>query len=317
MTGSTFTQMPRYSLGDWNNKAAVRVRKGDYRLPDDLEQQLSSRDWFPPAFIPYLQHPMIRRAGRPIAQRLAANHLVHFLDYTTLLEHRVVNRSVEAIVHGELGVTIPPEMKTAALQLYTDEGYHALFSNELAEQIAALHGINDRPTPRRIARLLGLIDAYPPADRSLAWFLLGFVSETIIARELLAAARGTLVSTVYRMLRDHLEDEARHSRYFSEVFQYLWFALNTQQRDLAAGMLLQIMGLYFEPDVPWLLRSLASVGFEEESSRQIIADLLQPGAHARRVRSGAVSTFNAMHNASVFENDHYRQLFFQAGFIDD
>ncbi|MCE0462478.1 MULTISPECIES: diiron oxygenase [Pseudomonas] len=316
MTGATFMQLPRYTLGDWDNKAAVRTRRDHYRLPDDLEQQLSTRDWFPPAFIPYVEHPFVHHAGRAVAQRLAANHLVYFLDYTTLLEHRVVNRSVETIVHGELAVPVPRQMKTAALQLYTDEGYHALFSNEMAEQIAALYGIEDRQPPRRINRLLAMIEDTSPTDRPLAWFLLGFVSETIIARELLAVTRHTLVCTVYRMLRNHLEDEARHSRYFSQVFQYLWSALDATQRDLAAGMLLRIIGLYFEPDEPWLLRSLASAGFEEQSSRQIISALLQPGAHAQRVRSGAVSTFTAMSNARFFDNDHYRMVFTQAGFIN-
>lgn len=316
MTGPTFAQTPRYTLGDWDNKAAVRVRRNDYRLPDDLEQQLATRDWFPPAFIPYIEHPLIDQAGPSIAQRLAANHLVYFLDYTTVLEHQVVNRAVEILVHGELAVAIPQQMKTAALQLYTDEGYHALFSNEVAEQIAALYDIHDRPFPRRIDRLLGVIEAASPADRPLAWFLLGFVSETIIAKELLAITRENLVSTVYRMLRNHLEDEARHSRYFSEVFQYLWAALAPTQRNLAARMLLEIIGLYFEPDVPWLMRSLASVGFDEQSSLQIIAELRQADTHARRVRSGAVSTFAAMQKASFFDDKHNRQLFSQAGFID-
>ncbi|UZE23513.1 diiron oxygenase [Pseudomonas sp. B21-056] len=316
MTPSTANQTPRYTLGDWDNKAAVRIRKDDYRLPDDLERQLYSRDWFPSAFIPYIEHPLICEAGRSIAQRLAANHLVHFLDYTTLLEHRIVNRAVETIVHGELALPIPQPMKTAALQLYTDEGYHALFSNEVAEQVAALYGISERPTPRRIQRLLGMIDTVAPADRPLAWFLLGFVSETIIAKELLAITRDTLVCTVYRMLRSHLEDEARHSRYFSEVFQYLWTALDVTQRDQAARLLLQIIGLYFEPDMPWLMRSLASVGFNEPSALQIVADFLQPDAHGRRVRSGAVSTFAAMQKAGFFDNEHNRQLFTQAGFIN-
>jgi hypothetical protein len=167
-----------------------------------------------------------------------------------------------------------------------------------------------------IDRLLGVIAATRPADRPLAWFLLGFVSETIIAKELLAITREGLVSTVYHMLKNHLEDEARHSRYFSEVFQYLWPALGPTQRERAASMLRDIIGLYFEPDVPWLLGSLASVGFDEPSSRQIIAGVLQPGAHARRVRSGAVSTFAAMEKANFFDNEHNQQLFSQAGFID-
>ncbi|WP_434699079.1 diiron oxygenase [Pseudomonas sp. D1-1] len=316
MTGSTFTQTPCYTLGDWNNKATVRVRKDDYRLPEDLEQQLLSKGWFPPTFIPYIQHPLIQASGRSVAQRLEANHLVYFLDYTTLLEHRIVNRSVETIAHGELAVTIPNMMKTAALQLYTDEGYHALFSHEVAEQVAAIYDIDDRQTPRRIDRLLGMIDTISPADRPLAWFLMGFVSETIIAKELLAITCDSLVSTVYQMLRNHLEDEARHSRYFGEVFQFFWTALAPTQHDQAARMLLEIIELYFEPDVPWLMRSLASVGFDEQSSFQIIADFLQPDAHSQRLRSGAVSTFAAMKKARFFDNEHHRQLFSQAGLID-
>ena len=205
----------RITLGDWNNHASVRTSRHDYRLPEDLQLQLQTRFWFPPAFLPYLSHPAIEAAGSKVMHRLAASHLVHFLDYTTLLEHRIVNRAVETIVHGELPAYIPPRMKTAALQLYTDEGYHALFSHHLAEQIAELHGFTGRPQmPLRITRLTGQIARTPESKRPLAWFLLGFVSETIIARELLDVCRETLVSSVNDMLRDHLADEARHSRFF-------------------------------------------------------------------------------------------------------
>jgi hypothetical protein len=64
------------------------------------------------------------------------------------------------------------------------------------------------------------------------------------------------------------------------------------------------------------MSSLTSVGFDEQSSRLIIADLLQPDAHIQRLRSGTVSTFAAMKKARFFDNEHNRQLFSQAGFID-
>jgi hypothetical protein len=134
----------------------------DYQLPPDVALQLETRHWFPPAFLPYLAHPVIQAAGSACVARLSANHLVHFLDYTTLLEHRIVNRAVETIVHGELPAYVPTRMKNAALQLYTDEGYHALFSNQLAEQIAAFYGITGRPVmPLRITRLNALIARTP------------------------------------------------------------------------------------------------------------------------------------------------------------
>jgi len=308
----------RFTLGDWNTRASVRTSQHNYRLPLDLAQQLETRHWFPPAFLPYLNHPEIKAAGKTLAHRLSANHLVYFLDYTTLLEHRIVNRSVETIIHNELGVSIPSRMKTAALQLYTDEGYHALFSHQLAEQIADCYGITDRPVvPQRIARLNALIDGAPDKHKALAWFLVGFVSETIIARELLDVCRDELVCSVQAMLRDHLTDEARHSRYFCEVFHFLWLQLSSGQRTFTARLLLEILLVFFEADERWLGESLRSAGLGEAFVVEILCELTSPSACQRRARTGAGATLSALNKAGFFDLPANRQLFSRAGLFDE
>lgn len=307
----------RYTLGNWDNRACVRVDHNDYLLPVGLEQQLGIRHWFVPTLMPYLEHPEIQNAGRSLALRLEANHLVYFLDYTTLLEHKIVNRSVETLIHNELGIPIPQEMKTAALQLYTDEGYHALFSNVIAEQVAQLYDMHNRPVmPHRVQRLLALIEASAPDDRALLWFLIGFVSETVIAKELLNAARNTLVSTVFDMFKSHLNDEARHSRYFCEVFCYIWSNLTPRQRSVAATQLLTVIGIFFESDSRWLRESLSSVDLLPATIEQIVTQLQQPHAHQQRVRSGASATLLALTHAGFFDTDANQRLFAKAGFVD-
>lgn len=307
----------RFTLGEWNTRASVRASEHTYLLPPDLKQQLETRHWFPPAFLPYLSHPSIEAAGRSMIHRLSANHLVYFLDYTTLLEHRIVNRAVETIVHGELDVSIPSRMKTAALQLYTDEGFHALFSNSLAEQIADHYGISQRPAmPQRITRLNDLLEQAPDRHKALAWFLVGFVSETIIARELLEVCRDALVSSVQEMLRDHLTDEARHSRYFSQVFHYLWLTLNSSQRTFTAKLLVEIILLFFEVDERWLKESLHSVGLDGASIADILDGLTGLQATVLRARSGAGATLQALHSAGFFDLRANQQLFAQAGLVD-
>ncbi|RON47474.1 diiron oxygenase [Pseudomonas frederiksbergensis] len=308
----------RFTLGDWNTRASVRASTHTYLLPPDLEQQLETRHWFPPAFLPYLSHPSIKAAGQSVIHRLSANHLVYFLDYTTLLEHRIVNRSVETIVHGELDISIPLRMKTAALQLYTDEGFHALFSSSLAEQIAEHYGITRRPAmPRRITRLNALLNQAPERHKALAWFLVGFVSETIIASELLDVCRDTLVSSVQEMLRDHLSDEARHSRYFSEVFHYLWLTLTSSQRTFAAKYLVEIILLFFEIDDRWLKDSLHDAGLNSAGVADILAGLAGSPAVVQRARSGAGATLQALRNAGFFDLRSNQQLFAQAGLVDE
>lgn len=307
----------KFTLRDWDNRASVRSSTHDYQLPDDVQQQLQSRYWFPPAFLPYLAHPAIQAAGREVLHRLTANHLVHFLDYTTLLEHRIVNRAVEVIAHRELPIYVPLPMKHAALQLYTDEGYHALFSNRLAEQIAGLYGITGRPTiPRRITRMNAMIARTPEKNRALAWFLLGFVSETIIARELLDICRDTLVSSVNDMLRDHLADEARHSRYFAEVFHYCWLSMNSRQRTFVSRTLLEIIGIFFEVDERWLQQSLRGAGIADSDVMEIVGGMATVQANRARARSGCIATVDALRKAGFFATPHNQTLFAKAGLID-
>lgn len=307
----------KFTLGDWDKRASVRTSTHDYQLPDDVQQQLQSRDWFPQAFLPYLAHPAIQAAGREVLHRLTAGHLVHFLDYTTLLEHRIVNRAVEVIVHRELPIYVPLPMKHAALQLYTDEGYHALFSNRLAEQIAGLYGITGRPViPKRITRMNALIARTPEKNRALAWFLLGFVSETVIARELLDVCRDSLVSSVNDMLRDHLTDEARHSRYFAEVFHYFWLSMNSRQRTFVSRTLLEIIGIFFEVDEHWLQQSLRGVGIADSDVRDIVGGMATAQANRARARSGSIATLEALRTAGFFATPHNQTLFAKAGLID-
>jgi hypothetical protein len=307
----------KFTLGDWDSRASVRSSTHDYQLPDDVQQQLQSRYWFPPAFLPYLAHPAIQAAGREVLHRLSANHLAHFLDYTTLLEHRIVNRAVEVIVHRELPIYVPLPMKHAALQLYTDEGYHALFSNRLAEQIAALYGMTGRPVvPKRITRMNAMIARTPEKNRPLAWFLLGFVSETIIARELLDICRDTLVSSVNDMLRDHLTDEARHSRYFAEAFHYFWLSMNSRQRTFVSRTLLEIIGIFFEVDERWLQQSMRGAGIADSDVMEIVGGMATVQANRARARSGCIATVDALRKAGFFATPHNQTLFAKAGLID-
>lgn len=307
----------QFTLSDWNTRASVRTSPHDYHLPDNVQEQLETRHWFPPAFLPYLAHPSIEAAGRSMLHRLTARHLVHFLDYTTLLEHRIVNRAVETIVHGELPVAVPASMKTAALQLYTDEGYHALFSSQVAEQIASLYAITGRPVmPRRITRMNLLIARTSQEQRPLACFLLGFVSETIIARELLDVCRDSLVSGVNDMLRDHLTDEARHSRYFTEVFHYLWLHLNPRQRTFTATTLLDILQIFFEVDEHWLQESLGGAGIANTTVVDILATMTTTQASRRRARAGSLATLSALKKAGFFAEPQNQTLFARAGLID-
>ena len=138
----------------------------------------------------------------------------------------------------------------------------------------------------------------------------------MIAKELLDAARKTLVSTVFMMLKSHLEDEARHSRYFSEAFNHVWTHLTYEQRAICARALVEIIAIFFETDTHWLNASLSTVNLEQAAIQQIVENLQTPHNYCQRVRSGARATFVAMARSGFFDDSENLQLFIGAGFIN-
>jgi len=170
--------------------------------------------------------------------------------------------------------------------------------------------------PRRITRLNALIARTGEEHRALAWFVVGFVSETIIARELLEVCRDGLVCSVSDMLRDHLSDEARHSRYFAAVFRYLWQRLDSRRQTFVAGALLEIIGIFFEVDEQWLQQSLREAGIADRDVADILGGMATAKANRARARSGAIATLQALREAGFFACEQNRTLFTRAGLID-
>lgn len=214
----------------WDKTASVRSKFSDYDCSILTKQSLKEKTWFFPAALSFLSHPALPKLSTALEQELLARNLILFLEYTTLLEHKIVNRSVEFIAHDLLPVPIPRLQRANALKLYTDEGFHAVISADVAAQVADVYGLgSDQKNFSRIVQLEKLAAGFDKKFCSLGWFLIGFVSETVITKEFLRMGKSTIVKPVYNMLRDHLEDEWAHSRYFSAMFAYVWKGSAYQQ----------------------------------------------------------------------------------------
>lgn len=141
------------------------------------------------------------------------------------------------------------------------------------------------------------------------------MSETIIAKELLGAIHVPLVSTVLDMFKSHLGDEARHSRYFSEVFAHVWSLLDDVQRAKAATQLLTLLGIFFESDTRWLKKaSPVSTSTRPPSNRSASSCSSPPFTNNACVPGPEPPCWRWP--MPVFTLEHNRRLFLSAGFMD-
>ena len=300
----------------WDRGASVRASPNRYALPDDIEEQLKSRDWFLPGALPWLSDPSIQKLGVVTRHNLLARYLVFFLDYTAELEHKIVNPAVEIIAHDALQLGLPYEIRNAAFQLYTDEGYHALVSAALSEEVCRYYGAsNYHRVVHRVLRIQQQQQLNKPWSK-LAKLVSGFVSETSITKELLDFTSKDLVDPSYHLLHDHLMDEVQHSQFFHHAFSCVWSKLDEKSKDFASVFMKNIILEFFRLDDFWLKTTLSDVGISEQDINRIQCDLEASTAIAKRTRSGTSGTVKSLKLMGFFDHKANLQSFRQAGLVD-
>jgi len=216
----------------WYEVAGVRA--GERRM---LGSEYELADiYYPPELAPVTNHPFVIKLGSEVRRRLLIRHLYIYLDAIERLEHEIVNTVVYKIARNKLLPDIPVSMRMDAYKIYTDEAYHMLYSADLLEQIKTLTGIEPILAPPSFSLYVNKISQELGGNYlELIITLLSVVTETMISSILLEIPKDKrVVETVRNLIRDHAEDEGRHSKFFSMLFERYWPKLTVQERRIMA-----------------------------------------------------------------------------------
>lgn len=293
----------------WHTTSAVRSRPYAYHFSVEDFTQSEPDLWFPSALSPALAHDSTKQLSKKDQLILHAYHLVHFMDYTTQLEMSHINETIQCIVTGELKEYFDEKIHLTALKLYADEAYHALFSREIADQVASQFFL-ERISSARIKRLDQILQDSPQTFKSITRFCIAFVSETLITYELHSLTRDSLVAPVAHMLIDHLHDEGRHAIFFSDCFAQLWRQLHIPQKDYLVVTLLKALKAFCQPDVHFL----RLVFKEHPSVEQVVIENMNKN-WMLRMPTLSKMTLRAIMRTDLLEEDRYALQFRSTGLI--
>ncbi|WP_035305440.1 diiron oxygenase [Actinokineospora inagensis] len=292
------------------------VRSGVRRLFHDETDQ--GKVFYPAQHVPHLSHEVV--VALPAAQRrdLAIRHLYQFLLSTTHLETRVVNPAAELIANGRSGVDLTGRHRLDAFKVYCDEGYHALYSLDLADQVARETGV---PIPDW--DFGGFVDALAaagartlPEAPALVPLLQAVVFETLVTAVLNEIPNDPTVLTVVRDLtRDHARDEGHHHRFFADFFQHLWAGLDRSLRGPVARALPALVRACLDWDTAPVLGALRLAGLDTATATAVVTDSYLSGAGEDRVATICRATVRVFRAAGVFDVPGAHEAFAAHGLV--
>jgi P-aminobenzoate N-oxygenase AurF len=266
------TDNPYISRFDnWDERATVRVKP---RRTLQLEEE-QGKVFFPPELVAMVEHPLVQARGPAARREVLIRHLYTYLDFTTFLEHDLINGAARRIATGGTDFELPEKVLFDAYKLYCDEAYHALFSEDLKRQIQEATGVRQaRPAiPTFLRWCRQQQQQHDPRLHGLLEVFFATIVETLISATLVQVPRHPqVVQPVRDLIADHAEDEAFHFQYFSYLFGRIWIALDKSHRQLIGPLLPEFIIRFLSPDETYLERNLGSIGLSDEEIHTVTAE---------------------------------------------
>lgn len=295
-------------FSSWYETAGVRG--GARRLFHDETDQ--GKTFYPAEQIPYMGHEAVTALPEAARRELTIRHLYQFLLSTGHLETRIVNRAAELIANGRSGVELPNARKLDAFKVYCDEGYHSLYSFDLADQIATETGVVIPDW-----NYGGFVDALESAGARLlpdapaiVPLLQVVVFETLVTAVLNEIPNDPDVLTVVRDLtRDHAKDEGHHHRFFADFFHRFWTQLDPSLRGPVAHALPALVRACLTWDVIPVIDSLQRAGLDADTARTVASDSYGGDAGSDRIAHICRATVRVFRSAGVLDVPGAEEVF--------
>lgn len=307
-TTNRFSKWDSYSA--IRSKPRQRLREGTAVGPEKLL-------YFSPDLVPLSKHRLI--AERNLGTQVLLQHLYNYLAFTAILEHRFVNPIMIRIAHRDIGLTLPKSMVVDAYRIYCDEGYHALCSADLTQQIEDFTGIapivGDR-LPKPFRDSLDAIEAAPAALKPLIELAFIIVSETLVSAILTRSHLDARVEPAIRqVILEHAQDEAVHQAYFADLTRLAWPQLSGEARTFLGTAIPGMVLSFLSPDSQHMTRVLGSFGIPIDESRRIIAESHSEAEILESARRASTFTVGLFKSVGAFQDQQTHDAFLGSGLI--
>ena len=164
-----------------------------------------------------------------------------FINDVVIFETEIVDKTARSIAKNRFSLPFPLACRYDAMTVVVDEDYHALVALDFLQQAMAMTGIQplDLPGQIELSRALPAAQAQVPTYLHDAVELIGVaIAENTVTHDVAAFSKDASVkSSVRGLMADHLFDEGRHARFWTQLVRLYWQSASSQDRDHIAQAL--------------------------------------------------------------------------------
>jgi hypothetical protein len=296
---------------DWHEKASVRKRPR--RILDADDRTL---DIFPRNLVPVSSHPIMGKQYMEQISEFLCLQLYRYLHFTIDLELNVVNPSLLDLKSLAQDFQFSKPEALALHKMYVDEGYHAMFCFDMAQQVHEITGIVPE-FEMRPSFMDPLAQMQAEADNPLlARLVFTAVSETLITGSLRGVARkGASPDAVSELMRDHASDEGRHHVFFKDIFSRI-DRLDPFGLRQALPLIPKAILAFIEPDRKQLLAGLTQVGVKAKDAEQMVHETYPKHIVRSFARESANDLLQHIEELEIGKGTALQDELHQAGLVD-
>jgi hypothetical protein len=298
-------------LRAWDEKSSVRSK-----LRKIASEPEHDKSMFPRSLLPVVNHDTLNHLSPETTTSILNLRLFLYLDFTTALEHEVVNPALVNISKGVADLEFSPALRLDAHRIYVDEGYHALAAVDLMQQVSEIVATPYKRVSQHefIVGLRKIVADAPRTDSRLTAIAAATVSETLISGTLSQIPQEqSVVQFVRQAVAEHAEDERTHHAYFSRLHETMWPRLPRRQQRLLAPLYADFILDFLSPDKENLKNILEQAGVPEGSARKVVNETYESIDLLPSIRHAARATIRLLQRTGVLDIAEARDRFAAQG----
>ena len=231
---------------DWERRATIRTRPR--RLLEDDNKFI----------FPLCRQPLVLTATflehcPQWRDFVLVQSFYKFINDVVIFETEIVDKTARSIAKNRFSLPFPLACRYDAMTVVVDEDYHALVALDFLQQAVKMTGIEplDLPGQIELSRALPAAQAQVPAHLHDAVELICVaIAENTVTHDVAAFSRDDSVkSSIRGLMADHLFDEGRHARFWTQLVHIYWQSASPEDRDSIAQALPIFLAYYLTNDL--------------------------------------------------------------------